>query len=281
MNLKRLPLSALLLSTCFSLSAQIIKEKSVYDPLNLFAQNVYTKNGNEFRSANGDPGDKYWQNRSDYLLHAAIDTVKNSLTGSETIHYTNNSPTGLSSLWLELGQNMYRDDARANFYLGSPKSFNDKENVHTNGYQFANINVSYKGETYKADYVVNDTRMQIRLPEILSSKEKIEIHIDYSYAIPGAFGGRTDFFETKNGKIYEMAQWYPRMCVFDDLHGWDTLPFLGSGEFYCEYGDFDYTVTVPDGMIVAGSGELQNEKEVLSSQQLDRFSKAKQSDKTV
>ena len=74
---------------------------------------------------------------------------------------------------------------------------------------------------------------------------------------------RTDYFSTKNGKIYEIAQWYPRMCVYDDLEGWNTLPFLGSGEFYCEYGNFDYTVTVPRGMIVAGSGELQNENEVL------------------
>ena len=99
--------------------------------------------------------------------------------------------------------------------------------------------------------------------------------------IPGAFGGRTDFFSTRNGKIYEMAQWYPRMCVYDDLEGWSTLPYLGSGEFYCEYGDFDYTVTVPAGMIVAGSGELQNANEVLTHQQMGRLDVAKKSDKTI
>lgn len=271
----------MLLLACFSLSAQKKQEKSVYNPLNLFAQNIYTKNGNEFRAANGAPGEKYWQNRADYLLHATIDTVQNKLTGTETIRYTNNSPNELSSLWLELDQNNYRKDARSNFYLASPPKPDPKEISHTSGFQFASISVSFKGKTIKAEYIVNDTRMQIRLPEALSSKEKIEIHIDYSYIIPDAFGGRTDFFQTKNGKIYEMAQWYPRMCVYDDLHGWDTLPFLGSGEFYCEYGDFDYTVTVPNGMIVAGSGELQNEKEVLSAQQLERFDKAKQSDKTM
>ncbi len=105
--------------------------------------------------------------------------------------------------------------------------------------------------------------------------------INYHYSIPGKFGGRNDFFSTKNGKIYEIAQWYPRMCVYDDLEGWSTLPFLGSGEFYCEYGDFDYTVTVPAGMIVAGSGELQNEKEVLSSTQIERLNAARKSDKTI
>jgi hypothetical protein len=123
--------------------------------------------------------------------------------------------------------------------------------------------------------------MQIRLPNTLSSKEKINIHIQYHYSIPGNFGNRTDFFSTKNGKIYEIAQWYPRMCVYDDLEGWSTLPFLGSGEFYCEYGDFDYIVTVPAGMIVAGSGELQNEKEVLTQKQIERLSAARKSDKTI
>ena len=279
MIFRKLILSALLLSTYFSLSAQTKQEKSIYNPLNLFAQDVYTKNGNEFRTANGAPGEKYWQNRADYVLHATIDTIENSLTGTETITYTNNSPNQLSSLWLELDQNLYKEDARSNFYLASTPNADIKS--HTTGFEFASISVSYKGKNMKADFIVNDTRMQIRLPEALSSKQNLEIHINYSYDIPGAFGGRTDFFNTKNGKIYEMAQWYPRMCVYDDLHGWDTLPFLGSGEFYCEYGDFDYTVTVPAGMIVAGSGELQNEKEVLSPQQLERFNKAKQSDKTI
>lgn len=95
------------------------------------------------------------------------------------------------------------------------------------------------------------------------------------------FGGRTDVYPTKNGKVYEIAQWYPRMCVYDDIEGWNTLPFLGSGEFYCEYGDFDYSVTVPSDMIVAGSGELQNEKEVLSATQIQRLATARNSDKTI
>ena len=279
MGFKSLLLFLLLYCISFNLLAQTKQEKSVYNPLDLFAQDLYKKNGSEFRAANGAPGEKYWQNRADYLLHATIDTIENSLTGTETITYTNNSPNELSSLWLELDQNLYKEDARSNFYLASTPNADIKS--HTTGFKFASISVSYKGKNTKADFIVNDTRVQIRLPEALSSKQNLEIHINYSYDIPGAFGGRTDFFNTKNGKIYEMAQWYPRMCVYDDLHGWDTLPFLGSGEFYCEYGDFDYTVTVPAGMIVAGSGELQNEKEVLSPQQLERFNKAKQSDKTI
>jgi hypothetical protein len=268
---------SLLISFCFLfnfISAQQNPE-SVFNPQELFAQNFFTKNGNEFRSANGAPGPKYWQNRADYNLHAKIDTNNNTLTGTETIYYTNNSPDALSSLWLQLDQNTYRKDARSNFYT------NRGSGLHTDGYQFESVAIEYGGKTIKADYIINDTRMQIRLPRALSSKEKININIKYHYTIPGIFGGRNDFFSTKNGKIYEIAQWYPQMCVYDDLLGWNTLPFLGSGEFYCEYGDFDYTVTVPAGMIVAGSGELQNEKEVLTPTQIERLNAARRSDKTI
>ncbi|MEO8569852.1 MAG: M1 family metallopeptidase [Ginsengibacter sp.] len=264
------------LSFFLSFSQGQPKVTSVYNPQETFAQDLFTTNGNEYRSANGAPGNKYWQNRADYIMHASIDTVKNELTCRETIQYTNNSPDFLQSLWLQLDQNTYREDARSNFYTSFGAS------GHTNGYQFESVNVELKGKIIKADYIISDTRMQIRLPQQLSSKEKIKIKIKYHYEIPGAeFGNRTDYFSTKNGKIYEIAQWYPRMCVYDNLHGWNTLPFLGSGEFYCEYGDFDYTITVPSGMIVAGSGELQNEKEVLLPQQLHRLAAARKSDKTV
>ncbi|HSN09084.1 MAG TPA: M1 family metallopeptidase [Hanamia sp.] len=240
----------------------------------MFAQNFFTKNGNEFRSASGAPGPKYWQNHANYTLHASIDTVENVLTCSETIHYFNNSPNSLSSLWLQLDQNTYRKDARSNFY-------SSEENGHTDGFQFESVKIDQKGKTADADFLVDDTRMQIRLGNSLSAGDSVNISIKYFYKIPGRFGDRTDFFSTKNGKIYEIAQWYPRMCVYDDLEGWNTLPFLGSGEFYCEYGNFDYTVTVPRGMIVAGSGELQNENEVLTPEQIARLAKARESDSTV
>ena len=273
----------LIIAACLYLSAlaQTTTAESVYAPHELFAQNFYTKNGNEFRSANGAPGSRYWQNRADYLLHAGIDTVSNILSGSETIQYSNNSPDSLSSLWLELDQNTYREDARSKFYSSFFRRAKRTINGSSDGYSFDYITITYKGNTIKADYIINDTRMQIRLPHALSYKEKINIRIKYHYTIPGTFGGRTDVYSTRNGKVYEIAQWYPRMCVYDDLHGWDALPFLGSGEFYCEYGDFDYTVTVPAGMIVAGSGELQNEKEVLTSKQMERLAAARKSDTTI
>ncbi|KAA9042017.1 M1 family metallopeptidase [Ginsengibacter hankyongi] len=258
----------------YSFGQQQTTVASLYNPKEVFAQNFYKNKGNEIRSANGAPGPKYWQNRADYNLQAAIDTVKNELSCNETIHYTNNSPDSLPSLWIQLDQNTYREDARSNFYSGPGAE------QHTKGFQFESITVTYKGKSFNADYIITDTRMQIRLPRALSSKSKIDISIKYHYSI-SIFGGRTDYLMTKNGKIYEMAQWYPRACVYDNLEGWNTLPFLGSGEFYCEYGDFDYTVTVPNDMIVAGSGELQNENEVLSDQQIQRLAAARKSDKTV
>ncbi len=274
MDYKKVSFIIIFLVSCFFSFAQQTKVESLYNPKEVFAQNFYTNNGDEYRSANGSPGAKYWQNRADYNLQAAIDTIKNLLSCDEIIHYTNNSPDSLECLWLELDQNTYREDARSNFY----SAFSAKQ--HTEGFQIETITITYKGETLKANYMVNDTRMQICLPKELSPKTKIDIGIKYNYTIP-LFGGRTDYLQTKNGKIYEIAQWYPRMCVYDNLEGWSTLPFLGSGEFYCEYGDFDYTITVPNDMIVAGSGELQNEKEVLSDQQIQRLAQARKSDQTI
>jgi len=252
---------------------------SNYNPTTLFSQPFYTDKGNEFHSANGEPGPKYWQNRADYQLKAKIDTVTKTLTATENLSYTNNSQDALQYLWLQLDQNTYKKDARSNFVTGTAP----KPNQHTDGYQFESVEITQNGKTVKADYVVTDTRMQVRLPVALNPNGgKISILIKYHYTIPSSeFGGRTDYSNTKNGKMYEIAQWFPRMCVYDDSHGWDTLPFLGLGEFYLEYGDIDYTVTVPWDMIVAGSGELLNPAEVLTTKQINRLAAARNSDKTI
>jgi hypothetical protein len=209
-------------------------------------------------------------------LTATLDTVSNSIRGTDIIRYTNNSPDSLHSLWLYLEQQTYRPEARSNFYTGlAPER-------HTDGYQLESVKIRQGGILMDADTAVSDTRLQIRLKHALSGHGgQISIEIRYHYAVPGDFGNRTDFFPTRNGKIYEIAQWYPRMCVYDDRQGWNTLPFLGSGEFYCEYGDFDYRVTVPWDMIVGGSGELQNPQEVLTATQQSRLNAARGSDATV
>jgi hypothetical protein len=251
---------------------------SNYNPAAAFSPQFYTEKGNDFHAANGNPGPKYWQNRANYQLNVKLDTVSKTISGTETIDYINNSPDELQYLWLQMDQNTYKKDARSNFVTG----FAPKPDQHTNGYQIESVAVDEGGVIKPVKFVITDTRMQVRLSKAVSAnKGQIRLKIKYHYTIPGAFGGRTDYVDTKNGKIYEIAQWFPRMCVYDDSRGWDTLPFLGSGEFYLDYGDIDYSVNVPWDMIVAGSGELVNPQDVLTAKQITRLNAARNSDKTI
>ncbi len=250
-----------------------------YDPLKTFAPLTLPDPVSRYRGADGAPGPDYWQNRADYVLHAAIDTGSKTLTGSETITYTNNSPQRLDSLWIQLDQNIYRKDSRSTYAIGR---FGKGQ---TEGFVLDAVEIEAgagkSAYNIKADYVVSDTRMQVRLPAPLkASGGKLKLHVRYHYTVPGLFGGRTAWGTVKDGEIYDIAQWYPRMQVYDDHRGWDTLPYLGN-EFYLEYGTFDYDVTVPADMVVAGSGALTNPKEVLNPTEQARFAKARSSDATV
>jgi hypothetical protein len=249
---------------------------SGYDPAALFAPGFYSDLHLATRSPNGAPAPAYWQNRADYTLNVKLDTALNELEGTAVIRYTNNSPDSLHTLWLYLDQQTYRADARSNFFTGVTPG------GHTEGYKLSSVRLQQGAAASDADYSITDTRLQIRLKNALTGKGgRITLTIRYRYEIPGDFGNRTDYVATRNGKIFEIAQWYPRMCVYDDRQGWNTLPFLGAGEFYDEYGDFDYAVTVPWDMIVAGSGELVNPSQVLTAKQQQRLAAARASDKTV
>jgi len=241
---------------------------------------------NGYRSSNGAPGPEYWQNQADYELHPTIDVQDKKLTATETITYTNNSPDTLTSLWLHVEQNIYRKDSRARLATGAVRSRSRDMEASgpvpsSDGFVFDSVEIESGKQRTMADYILSDTRMQIRLADPLKPKgAQLKIHIKYHYEIPGVWGDRTSWGKAKEGEIYDVAQWYPRMCVYDDLRGWDTLPYLGS-EFYLEYGHFDYYVTVPSSFIVAGSGELVNPKEVLTAQEVSRLEAAKSSDATV
>jgi hypothetical protein len=260
---------------------------SAYDPRLTFAPLTLPDPVNAYRSSNGAPGPAYWQNEADYEMHADLDTAAKALRNDEVISYTNNSPDALTSLWIHMEQNIYRKDARGRVVNGGPRRKNavpdseDNPNGRTTeGFVLESVEIERGKESLKADYLVEDTRMQIRLAQPMAKGGVLKIHIKYHYQIPGVWGGRTSWGSSKQGDIYDLAQWYPRMCVYDDLRGWDTLPYLGS-EFYLEYGHFDYYVTVPSEMIVAGSGELENPKDVLTRTQMARLEEARNSDKTV
>ena len=255
---------------------------SKFDQHKVFNSTFYPDKGNIYRSASGAPGPKYWQNRADYKLDVVLDTAKHRISGATTITYTNNSPDAMGFLWLQLDQNIFREDSRGKA-VNPIKGGRINTRVFTNGDEITGVYVINKGKTEKLDYVITDTRMQVKLNDTLRANgSKIQLKIDYAFDIPN-YGGsmRTTRFRSDNGWIYEIAQWYPRMEVYDDITGWNVIPYLGTGEFYLEYGDFDYTITAPSNLIVVGSGELMNPAEVLTPKIYARLMAAKNSDKTV
>ncbi|MDB5206274.1 MAG: family metallopeptidase [Flavisolibacter sp.] len=276
-------ISLALLANCFLLAAfaQAQLTTSKYNPRALFDLQFYPNSGNEYRSANGSPGPKYWQNRADYKLNVTLDTSAHKVSGEVEITYTNNSPDALNYLWLQVDQNIFRSDSRSSG--ASEPSGGRFANVgFTQGEVIKSISVEADGKKVTPEYIVTDTRLQVWLPTALkASGNKAKLTISYEFTIPEYGTDRMGRLRTKNGWIYEIAQWYPRMCVYDDQQGWNTLPYLGQGEFYLEYGDFDYAITAPANLIIVGSGELQNEKEVLTSTQISRLAEARSSDKTV
>jgi hypothetical protein len=250
--------------------------QSTYDHRALFSPLFYPENGNEYRAGNGEPGPKYWQNKADYKMAVTIDTIKEILNGTVEITYTNNSPQILNEVWLQMDQNLYRKDSRATATT-TESGGRWANGGFTIGFDIKTItinNITPKSWT-------NDTRRKVYLAEPLQPNTKVVIKIAYSFSVPEYGTDRMGRIKTKNGWIYEIAQWYPRVCVFDDVEGWNHLPYMGAGEFYLEYGNFDYTITAPANMIIAGSGELLNPTECLTPKQLTQYNLAKNSDATV
>jgi hypothetical protein len=254
---------------------------SHYDQHEAFAPFFYPSNGNEYRSASGQPGPAYWQNRADYKINVKLDTAEKRVTGTVVINYKNNSPDPLKFLWLQLDQNIYREDSRAEATtLISGGRWANR--AFTQGDELNSVDIVMNGKTTKAKYKVSDTRLQVWLPQTLAAKTgTVQLKINYAFSVPQYGTDRMGRLNTQNGWIYEIAQWFPRMCVYDDIEGWNTLPYLGAGEFYLEYGNIDYSVTAPSNLIVVGSGSLQNPAECLTSTVRNRLEQARKSDKTV
>ena len=280
----KLSLLGLLLCTlCFSSMAQQSGSLSgKYDAHAAFNPLFYTQNGNEYRSANGYPGPKYWQNKVDYVIAANLDETANKVTGTVTITYKNNSPDRLPFLWLQLDQNLFTSDSRGNALIASDSRYGSRGEKLDGGYQIEGLTVSQKAKPVKFTSITEDTRMQIRLEEPIAANGDVAvIKMNFSFVIPVNGSDRMGHLATKNGEIFSIAQWFPRMCVYDDVLGWNTLPYWGAGEFYCEYGDVDFSVTAPASHIVMGSGELLNPQEVFTATQLQRWNAAKLSDRKV
>ncbi len=260
---------------------------SIYNYNDAFGPNFYTKNATETRSASGQPGAKYWQNRADYSLTASLNETTNEIIGSAVISYTNNSPDKLGFLWMHLDQNLFKKDSRGNAIIPLRGSRNGaKGQEFDGGHNIKSVKIisesNGKPTEVDAKYTIVDTRIQVDLPQELKGfGSNVKVKIAFSYISPIYGSDRTGVLDTKNGKLFTIAQWYPRMCVYDDIMGWNTKPYLGAGEFYLEYGDFDIAITAPASHIVVCSGELQNATEVYTVEQQKRWAVAKASDKTV
>ncbi len=262
---------------CVLFLFSIITAQAQYNPSKIFVSNFYNHKGDDFRSASGSPSEDYWQNEADYKIEASFDVAKHLLKGTVTIDYTNNSPDQLHFLWLQMDQNTTRPDARAN-QMRNPESTQGKNT----GYQLEKVVINRGDHKLDASYKVYGTRMQIRLQKPVEPGESIQLYIPYSYVLQQqGGGGRSGYMKTEEGMVFEFSYWYPRMCVYDDYQGWNTLPFIGGGEMYLDYGDIDYKLTVPANQVVVGSGYLVNQDEILNNRTLKRLQKAMQSDKPV
>ncbi len=262
--------------------ANSFAQTSNYDQHEAFAPLFYPAYGDKVRAADGTPGPDYWQNRADYNIEASLDDSIQNIKGTVTITYTNNSPQALSFVWLQLDQNIYNQQSRGVAATGISGGRWANRNAFDGGYSLESVSILENGKTQAANYNVNDSRMQIKLANALKAGGgSIQFKIAFSFTIPEYGLDRMGRLKTKNGWIDEIAQWYPRMCVYDNVNGWNTLPYLGQGEFYLEYGNIDYSITAPASQIIVGSGELLNPKEVLTAEQLKRWEAAKNSDTTV
>ena len=265
-----------------TLNAQTQKPGTKYDPYKLFSPLFYPYPETATRSADGSPNAAYWQNQADYNIHVSLNEQTHIIGGYVEITYKNNSPHELPFLWLQLDQNLFAQNSRgqARMPVGGYSRYGNAENNFDGGYKITAVKLLTQNKN--AEYIISDTRMQVRLPEPMKPKgDEIKLKIDFSFMLPEYGADRCGILNTKDGAIFSVAQFYPRLCVYDDVQGWNTDPYLGPSEFYCEYGNFDLSITAPANHIVVSSGELQNAKEVLPAALYQKYLEARQSNKTV
>lgn len=280
MELKNITQRTLTLVFLFASIFQIQARQGFDSNQDVFDEFTY-RQGSAYRTATGKPGPQYWQNRSDYQIEAELDDSTHMIKGKIIIRYTNNSPEALDFVWLHLEQNRFTPDSRGT--LTTPIQGNRYSGDVDGGYTISNLSASTgKRGSPSNSHLITDTRMQVFFNEPIAAEGgTATISMDFEYKIPVKGMDRMGRLDVEDGTIYALAQWYPKMAVLDDVEGWNIEPYLGAGEFYLGYGDFDYKITVPYDHIVVGSGELQNPADVLTNQQRDRLKKAAESDTTV
>ena len=225
------------------------------------------------RSASGAPGRGYWQQRADYTLEATLDTATNILRGRGRIYYVNRSPETLPFVWLQLDQNLFAPGSVSSVLNQPPLQFAGGVVFDFTGKGFSGgITIDrFAAAGRPLSTSVFGTMMRVELAQPLAPGLGVTFDVAWHFPIPPYGGGRMG---RVGSRFYELGQWYPRMAVYDDVHGWNTLPFLGAGEFYLEYGDYDVSLTVPAGFLVAATGALANPTQIRTQTERARLSKA-------
>ncbi len=252
---------------------------------------------NEYRTASGAPGTKYWQQKVDYNIKCSLDEINLKLTGTEVITYYNNSPDELQYLWFQLDENQHSSVNNANYQDGDeemPKKINDigleslKPKKEDNGYG-VKISKLVDGKGMPLKYYVNKTMMKVDLASRLKPGQSFTMTIDWSYKIVDRMNfydfanarGGYEYFNEDGNHIFTMAQWYPRLCMYNDVLGWQNHQFTGRGEFTLCFGDFHVEMTVPSDHMVGATGECQNYDKVLSPIQKSRWKTAQSSKEPI
>jgi hypothetical protein len=236
------------------------------------------------RTGSGTAGPEYWQQRVDYAIRATLDTTARTLRGEERITYTNNSPDTLRYLWLQLEQNRFRTDSRG-FQVQERRGRFGAGGAQ-GGVRILKVSSAAPAGGGKAAapqalaYRVEGTVMRVELDRPLPPRGREILEIGWSFPF-GPNRSRMGIEDVDGGTTYEVAQWYPRLAVYDDVRGWNTEQYYGQGEFYLEYGSFDVRLTVPGDMLVAATGTLRNPEAVLTPTQRQRLARARTSDSTV
>jgi Peptidase family M1 domain len=283
--IKRILFSLFICFSVINLFAQDIRNNPGSNHGNRFEQlGTILPTPNEYRTASGAPGPKYWQERCDYNIVCELDESNRKLSGKETLTFYNNSPDALDYLWLQLDENQQSTTNNSGYESSNtmPSSINEQDISRLQGKkdkEFGDNIVSVTDALGKPlSYNINKTMMRVDMPKKLKSGEKFIFKIEWNYFIAdrmkyGGRGGYENFPEDGND-IFTMTQWYPRLCVYSDFQGWQNHQFVGTGEFALIFGNFQVSMTVPADHVIMATGQGQNYQQVLSAAQFKRWQTA-------
>ena len=260
--------------------AGAMDDSAFRDPFGFHGTNIFAPldwpDPDMVRNGAGAPGKDYWQQQVDYDIDAALDVDAKSISATATVTYHNNSPDALSYLWLHLEQNLFKADSNGSLSTEPGSRFGYREGFK-GGYDIDYL----KAEGKDLPLFVYDTMGRVDLPKPIPSGATYTFQIGWHFSLPPFGADRMGMDTVEDGTIFEIAQWFPALATYDDVHGWNTMGYLGQGEFYTEYGDYNVNITVPRSHIVVSSGILQNPEDVLTEEEMTRYHNAKASDKTV